>query len=77
MDELKIGDPVEVIDPALIMLAQFMPPGTRPLNHGYVSELHFGDDDEVMVEFPIGDDPMDEHSQISPYPRHMLKKRVE
>ena len=77
INSLKVGDPVEVIDEGLIMLQKFAPPGSKPNNHGYVYELNYGEDDEVLVEFPIGDDPMDEHSQVAPYPMSMIRKRIE
>jgi len=75
--DLKVGDPIEVIDPGLIMLQQFAPPGSMPNNHGYVKELNYGEHNDVLVEFPIGDDPMDEHSQVAPYPLSMIRKRIE
>jgi hypothetical protein len=73
MDELKVGDPVIVMDPGLTMLQRFAPPGAKPNNHGWV--MKFESDGEILVEFPIGDDDPDEHSQVAPYPRYMLKKR--
>lgn len=75
MDKLKIGDPVEVLDPGLLMLQQFAPPGAAPNNHGFVKEL-WKESDEVLVEFPIGDDDMEKHSQVAPYPRYMVKRRT-
>lgn len=77
MNRLKVGDPVEVMDRGLIMLQQFAPPDAKPNNHGYVKELNYGEDNDVLVEFPIGDDPMDEHSQVAPYPMSMIRKRIE
>lgn len=74
---LKVGDPVEVLDKGLLMLQQFAPPGAKPNNHGYVYELGYGEDDDVLVEFPIGDDPIEEHSQVAPYPISMIRKRTE
>ncbi len=75
MSSLKVGDAVEVMDPGLIMLQKFAPPGAKPNNRGYVYELNYGDDNDVLVEFPIGDDPMDEHSQVAPYPMSMIRRR--
>jgi len=64
MSKLNVGDPVKVYDPMLIRLAAI----TRrpPQNKGWVHEIC--DDGDIMVEFPIGDDEPDEHSQIAPYP---------
>ena len=77
MDELKVGDPIAVMDPGLLMMQQFAPPGAKPNNHGYVKELNYGGDGSVLVEFPIDDDPMEEHSQVAPYPRSIIRKRIE
>jgi hypothetical protein len=70
---LKVGDKVMVIDPGLMALMRIMPPGTPPNNEGWVKEIL--DDGEIMVEFPIGDDDPEEHSQIAPYPANMVVKR--
>lgn len=59
----KVGDKVRVMDPGLLMLQQFAPPGAKPNNEGVVSEIL--EDGELMIEFPIGDDP--DHSQTAPY----------
>lgn len=77
MSSLKVGDPVEVMDEGLVMLNLFAPPGAKPTNHGYVKELNYGESREVLVEFPIGDDPIDKHSQVAPYPISMIRKRKE
>ena len=77
MDKIKVGDAVEVMDPGLLMMQQFAPPGAKPNNRGYVQELNYGDTTDVLVEFPIGDDPMDEHSQVAPYPMSMIRKRID
>jgi len=68
---MNIGDKVEVMDPGLIQLMSIMPPGTKPNNVGYIKELW--DDGDALIEFPIGDDDMEEHSQVAPYPTTMLK----
>ena len=76
-DKLKVGDYVEVLDPGLLKLTAVMGKfGTdaEPSNRGYIKELDYGEDNEVLVEFPIGDDPIEEHSQVAPYPRHMIRK---
>jgi hypothetical protein len=75
MSGLKIGDPVEVLDPGLLMLQRFAPPGAKPNNHGFVKEFDFGEGKDILVVFPIGDDPLEEHSQIVPYPSSMVRKR--
>lgn len=60
--KLAVGDPVVVNDPFLLRLNQM---GGLVLNKGWVHEICDG---YIIVEFPIGDDDPDEHSQISPYP---------
>lgn len=72
-NNLKPGDPVEVLDPGLLMLQQFAPNGTRPNNHGVIAEIM--DDGMILVEFPIGDDDPNEHSQVAPYPEQMVRLR--
>jgi hypothetical protein len=72
MKDLKIGDKVKVIDKGLLMLQQFAPPGAKPNNEGFIKE--FLADGDVMIEFPIGDDPLEEHSQVAPYPRNLIIK---
>jgi len=72
--EFQIGDKVEVLDPGLLMLQKFAPPGAKPNNHGVVKE--FMDDGDVLIEFPIGDDDPEEHSQVAPYPKNLLRKRA-
>jgi len=74
----KVGDPVEVLDPGLAqlrgLLASFGGKSkAMPNNHGWVYEIL--DNDEIMVEFPIGNDDPDEHSQVAPYPAHMVRLR--
>ena len=76
MNKLKVGDKVEVLDPGLLMLYKFAPPGAPKNNIGYIREFYF-DDGEALIEFPIGDDDMDEHSQVAPYPLDILRKVVE
>ena len=71
---LKPGDPVEVSDPGLAMLRRFAPAGVKPNHHGFVDYVM--DDGLVMVKFPIGDDDMDEHSQVASYPAHMVHPRT-
>ena len=69
-NNLKVGDKVQVLDQGLLMLQKFAPHGAKPNNHGVIAEI---EDDTVKVEFPIGDDDPEEHSQIAPYPIHLVK----
>ena len=69
MARLNVGDPVKVIDPFLDQLARIA--GKPPQNRGWVHEIL--DDGDIMVEFPIGDEDPDEHSQIAPYPSEMVR----
>ena len=71
MSDLKVGDPVQVIDQGLIMLQQFAPQGAFPNNWGIVDQIK---PEAVYVLFPIGDDPMDQHSQVAPYDHHEVQK---
>ena len=73
-DNLKAGDPVEVKDLGLAMLRKFAPPDAPPNNHGFVDRID--EDGTVYVAFPIGDDDIDEHSQLAPYPAHLVRKRT-
>lgn len=68
----KIGDKVKVNDPGLAMLRKFMP-RNKPNHHGIIKEIW--DDGNILIEFPIGDDPMEEHSQVAPYPKYMVQHR--
>ena len=70
--ELKIGDKVRVMDKGLLMLQKFAPKGAKPNNEGRVSEIL--EDGYVMIEFPIGDDDIEQHSQIAPYPASICMK---
>lgn len=72
IDNLKVGDPVEVLDPGLAMLRALMP-DMPPNHHGIIVEV-LGDG-EFLIEFPIGNDDPEEHSQIAPYSSFMLRKR--
>lgn len=71
---LNVGDPVRVLCPGLAMLRQFASNGDRPNNHGTIAEIW--DDGTILVRFPIGDDDPEEHSQIAPYPAHLVEKRI-
>jgi hypothetical protein len=72
--ELKVGDAVEVLDEGLRRLRAIMP-DMPPNHHGFVMELNYGDSGDILVVFPIGDDPIEEHSQVAPYPPHLVRKR--
>ena len=73
-DKMKVGDKVEVMDEGLAMLRRFAPPRAKPNHHGTIAEIW--DDGQVLVEFPIGDDDPDEHSQVAPYPAEMVRLRA-
>ena len=73
MSELQVGDKVQVSCAGLAMLRQIMGPNAKPNHHGRVHEIW--DDGTILIEFPIGDDPIEEHSQIAPYPPHEVSKR--
>ncbi len=76
MEKLKVGDPVEVMDPGLLMMQAIMKKmgeDVKPNNIGTVAEIW--DDGTILVEFPIGDDDPEEHSQSSPYPAHLVRLR--
>jgi hypothetical protein len=70
--ELKVGDKVRVMDQGLLMLQQFAPPGSKPNNEGVIKEIM--EDGDLLIEFPIGDDPIDEHSQVAPYSASICQK---
>lgn len=70
---MKKGDQVEVSDPGLIMLQRIIgkpQKGEVPNNVGWVNEIM--DDGDIMIEFPIGKDNPDEHSQIAPYSKNEI-----
>jgi len=71
-NELQVGDKVRVMDQGLIMLQKFAPPGAKPNNEGTVSEIL--EDEALLIEFPIGDDDPNEHSQVAPYPASLCVK---
>jgi hypothetical protein len=64
--QFKIGDKVKVMDAGLLMLMQFAPPNSKPINECFVSGIT--EDGMIEVEFPIGDDDIEVHSQVSIYP---------
>jgi hypothetical protein len=74
VSELRVGDKVKVLDQGLAMLQAVMRrvgEDPDPNNIGWVHEIR-GDD--ILVAFPIGDDDMEEHSQVAPYPRCKVRK---
>lgn len=71
-DLFSPGDLVEVLCPGLATLRNICP-DMPPNHHGKVSEIW--DDGMILVEFPIGDDDPEEHSQAAPYPRDQVRLR--
>lgn len=70
MDKFTIGDPVLVLCDGLAMLREH----GAPINHhGWVHEIW--DDGTILIEFPIGDDDPDEHSQVAPYAVNLVRPR--
>ncbi len=67
----RIGDNVKVNDPGLAMLRRLM--GGKPNHHGIVEEIL--EDGTLLINFPIGDDDPEEHSQVAPYPPEMVEHR--
>lgn len=51
---------------------QFAPKDARPINEGVVAEIL--EDGDLLIEFPIGDDDPEHHSQVAPYPGGMCRK---
>lgn len=62
---IKPGDCVFVNDVGLLLMQKFAPKGSNPNNIGIVEEII--DDDTVIVNFPIGNEKMADHSQSAPY----------
>lgn len=76
MAKLQKGDKVIVLDQILIMLYNTMKqfdPNCKPKNQGWVDEIC--DDGTIMINFPIGDDDPEEHSQVAPYPSNLVVRR--
>lgn len=71
-EKIKVGDKVRVMDQGLLMLQKFAPPGSKPNNEGIVAEIL--EDGELEINFPIGDDDPEEHSQASIYPANICVK---
>jgi len=71
-DKLNVGDPVIVLDAGLLAMQKIMSPGSKPNNWGWVHK--FLDNGEIMIEFPIGNDDPDKHSQIAPYPSYLVRR---
>lgn len=74
INELKAGDCVWVRDEGLAQLRAIMAEfGCAKPNHvGRISADEWDDPDTYLVEFPIGDDPIDEHSQSAPFPKRLV-----
>lgn len=73
MNKFKVGDKVLVLDKGLAMLRAIMP-DAPPNHHGVIHEVW--DNGEYLVCFPIGDDPINEHSQVAPYPEAEIRHRL-
>ena len=73
MNDLKVGDCVEVLDPGLAMLRIAMSRFQSDIPPNHIGEIHEIRDDECEIYFPIGDDPFDEHSQSAIYPSNMVR----
>jgi hypothetical protein len=76
-EELKIGDPVQVMDSGLLMFQSFAPKNSFPNNYGRISEIW---EQDYLIEFPLTGGSKnklgyDEHSQVAPYPKHLVHKR--
>jgi len=74
--ELKVGDKVEVMCPGLAQLRALMGPDEPPNNVGIIAE-DWEDEDAYLINFPIGDDDPEEHSQAAPYPKDMVRLWVD
>lgn len=70
--KLQVGDKVRVLDPGLLLLQRFAPLGAKPNNEGVVKEIM--EDGALLIEFPIGDDDPEEHSQVAPYSASICHK---
>ena len=66
---LKVGDKVEVLCEGLAMLRRLMP-NMPPNHHGTVAEIW--DTGEILVEFPLSGE---NHSQVAPYPKELVRLR--
>lgn len=76
MKNLKVGDKVRVNDPGLLMMMNLMKQmgeKVKPNNEGVILEI-WDRDDQYLIDFPIGDDDPEEHSQSAPYPQHLVQK---
>jgi len=71
-EKFNIGDDVEVMDEGLLMLQKFAPAGAKPNNIGKIKEKL--PDGDWLIEFSIGDNDPEKHSQVSPYEQSKLKK---
>lgn len=66
--KFNIGDKVKVMDPGLLMLQKFAPPGAKPNNEGTVHEIM--EDGYYEIEFPLEGE---NHSQVALYPEKQLQ----
>jgi hypothetical protein len=67
-NQLKVGDKVRIMDPGLLMLQKFAPPGAKPNNEGTVAEIW--EDGDVLIDFPLEGE---NHSQSAPYPANICQ----
>jgi hypothetical protein len=67
---IRAGDKVKVLDPGLAVLRSMT--GGPPNNLGWAAEIW--DSGDILVRFPIGDDDPEEHSQVAPYPAHLVTR---
>lgn len=75
-EKFILNEEVIVNDEGLIKLMELMKSFgeiVKPNNIGFIRE--FLDDGYVMIEFPIGDENIEEHSQMAPYHISLLKKK--
>lgn len=71
-EKLKVGDKVRVMDQGLLMLQRFAPPGAKPNNEGVIDDIM--EDGMLLINFPIGEDDPENHSQASIYPANICHK---
>lgn len=74
MNSLTVGELVQVTDIGLASLRAIMP-DAGPNHYGAVAGV--GEDGQIMVLFPIGDDDPAEHGQVVPYDSRDVLVRTE
>ncbi len=73
-EKLKPGVCVLVEDFGLAALRGIMGSDAPPNHVGIISTDPWDDEDTYLIEFPIGDDPISEHSQVAPFPKHQVRE---